>query len=244
MLRKAERLRRKRKQHVRERSNFYEDPFKFMKSLFSQAKSGVLTVTRQELEEHLRRIYSDSDRNRDLPWVEDLVRPSEPGVPFDQSPPHRKEVDDFIEKARSASAPGPNGVPYRAFKSCPKVTHRLRHLLCTAWNNEIIAPSWNKAEGIYLPKEEHSFGISAFCPIFLLNMGGKIFFGILARRLSKFSIGNGYIDIQKAGVPGSPGCIEHKAMIWHTIQIAKRGKKTFWCYGLILQMHMELFHIQ
>ena len=66
VLRKAERLRRKRKQLVRERSNFYEDPFKFMKSLFSQAKSGALNVARQELEEHLRRTYSNSDRNRDL----------------------------------------------------------------------------------------------------------------------------------------------------------------------------------
>ena len=77
-------------------------------------------------------------------------------------------------------------------------------------------------------------------------MDGKIFFGILARRLSKFLIGNGYIDmsIQKAGVPGSPGCIEHTAMIWHTIQITKRGEKTFQCYGLILQMHNELFHMQ
>ena len=111
VLRKAERLKRKRKQHVRERSNFYEDPFKFMKSLFLQVQSGVLKVARQELEEHLKRTYSDHDRNRDLPWVEDLVRLTEPGVPFDLSPPCRKEVDDFIEKARSASAPGPNGVP-------------------------------------------------------------------------------------------------------------------------------------
>ena len=132
VLRKAEGLRRKRKQHVRERSNFYEDPFKFMKSLFSQAKSGVFKVARQELEEHRRRTYSDSDRNSDLPWIEELVRLTEPGVPFDLSPPHRKEVDDFIEKARSASPPGPNGVPYRVFKSCPKVTHRLWHMLCTA----------------------------------------------------------------------------------------------------------------
>ena len=69
VLRKAERLRRKRKQCVRERSNFYEDSFKFMKSMFSQAKSEVLKVARQELEEHLSRTYSDSDRNRDLPWV-------------------------------------------------------------------------------------------------------------------------------------------------------------------------------
>ena len=129
VLRKAERLRRKRKQHVRERNKFYEDPFRFMKSLFSQAKSGVLKVARQELEEHLRRTYSGSDRNRDLTWVENLVRPTEPGVPFDLSPPHRKEVDDFIEKARSASASGPNGVPYRVLKSCPKVTHRLWHLM-------------------------------------------------------------------------------------------------------------------
>ena len=48
-------------------------------------------------------------------------------------------------------------------------------------------------------------------------------FGILANRLAAFLLQNGYINtsIQKAGIPGFPGCVEHCAMIRHTIQEAK-----------------------
>ena len=63
------------------------------------------------------------------------------------------------------------------------------------------------------------------------------------------------MSIQKAGVPGSPGCIKHMAMIWHTIQIAKWGKKdllVLWldlanAYGAIphaiIIFAMEFFHM-
>lgn len=30
-----------------------------------------------------------------------------------------KEVNDFVKKERSHSAPGPNGVPYIVYKMCP-----------------------------------------------------------------------------------------------------------------------------
>lgn len=30
-----------------------------------------------------------------------------------------KEVNDFVKKERSHSAPGPNGVPYIVYKKCP-----------------------------------------------------------------------------------------------------------------------------
>ncbi len=63
-----------------------------------------------------------------------------------------------------------------------------------------------------------SFGhtISQFRSIALLNVEGKIFFSILAKRLTTYLISNGYINTncQKAGVPGFPGCMEHSAVIW------------------------------
>ena len=107
-----------------------------------------------------------------------------------------------IKKARSASAPGANGVSFKVFKNCPQLVRKLWKLLCIAWNNEIIVPSWNKAEGIYLPKEEKSVGIGAFRPISLLNVDGKVFFGVIASRLTKYLINNGYIDrsVQRAGI--------------------------------------------
>jgi len=54
----------------------------------------------------------------------------------------------------------------------------------------------------------------------------KIFFSILAKRLTTYLISNGYIDTscQKAGVPGFPGCVEHSAAIWEQIQRAKRER--------------------
>ena len=41
-----------------------------------------------------------------------------------------------------------------------------------------------------------------------------------------FLLANGYIDenVQKAGLPGTPGCIEHATMIWEAIQTAKKDK--------------------
>ena len=59
-------------------------------------------------------------------------------------------------------------------------------------------------------------------------MEGKLFFAIMANRLTEFVLANGYIDttVQKVvpGVPGFPGCLGHACAIWHTIQKARQEK--------------------
>ena len=62
-------------------------------------------------------------------------------------------------------------------------------------------------------------------------------FGILSERLASFLLENGLVfllenglvntSVQKAGVTGSPGCLEHSSMIWHTIQEAKEAEERF-----------------
>lgn len=56
--------------------------------------------------------------------------------------------------------------------------------------------------------------------------GGKIFFSVLARRMTCYLLENGYIDTncQIARVPRIPGCIEHLTMTWYQIQGAKQEK--------------------
>ena len=56
---------------------------------------------------------------------------------------------------------------------------------------------------------------------------GKIFFAILARRLTSFLTANKYINtsVQKGGVPGFSGCVEHTNAITQLIREAKAGKK-------------------
>ena len=81
--------------------------------------------------------------------------------------------------------------------------------------------------------------------------------GILAKRTVDFLQNNGYIveSVQKAGIPGIPGCIEHVSTIWEAIQQAKVNKddlNVIWldlanAYGSvphrILLKAMDFFHI-
>ncbi len=77
----------------------------------------------------------------------------------------------------------------------------LWKVLRLAWRREVIPQEWSTADGIYIPKEERSKTIGQFQPISLLNVEGKVFFEVLARRMVDLLIANGFIDTSghKAG---------------------------------------------
>ena len=103
---------------------------------------------------------------------------------------------------------------------------KLTVLLQQAWKKGIVPEEWCLADGIWIPKEMQSKGITNFRPISLLIVEGKIFFGVLAHRMTTFLMSNHYINtsVQKAGIPGFPGCLEHLQMIWNSILSARRDK--------------------
>jgi hypothetical protein len=90
-----------------------------------------------------------------------------------------------------------------------------------------VPGAWQEAEGIFTPKEKNSKTINQFGTISLLNVEGKIFFAVLAKRLTSFLLDNAYINtsVQKGGVPGFSGCVEHTSAITQLIHEAKTGKK-------------------
>jgi len=47
---------------------------------------------------------------------------------------------------------------------------------------------------VFIPKERDATRISQFRPISVLNVEGKIFFSIIAQRLSTYLLKNGFID--------------------------------------------------
>ena len=85
---------------------------------------------------------------------------------------------------------------------------------------------WRFAEGVWIPKKEGSKLLDQFRLISLLNTESKIFFSLLSRRLSDFFLGNGYIDtsVQKGGVAGMPGCLEHTGVLTQLLREAKENK--------------------
>ena len=83
------------------------------------------------------------------------------------------------------------------------------------------------AHSAYISKEKNSKYIGHFRSISLLNVEGKIFFAVLVSRLTRYLLIKEYIDtsVQKGGVPGIAGCLEHGNVIWEAIQKAKTNKK-------------------
>ena len=255
-LSKAESARKKRSKNKKSKECFFRDPFQFARKLFEQPKSGTLTADKEVLEQHLRKTYSDSQAETPLE-IEGLVRPPPPTKKFNDKPPTLDEVQKVVKKARAKSSPGPNGIPYLLYKKCPNVLMWLHQLIKSAWRNSRISDQWMTAEGVYIPKEQNSSDINQFRPISLLNVEGKIFFSVMASRLTKYLKENEYLDVsvQKGGIPGVPGCVEHATMIWDAIQRAKSEKRNLdviWldlanAYGSVphkmIQLALEMHHV-
>lgn len=54
----------------------------------------------------------------------------------------------------------------------------------TAWQKMIISKTWSRAGGVLVPKEMDAVNISQFRPDSLLNVEGKISFGVIAQRIT------------------------------------------------------------
>ena len=61
-----------------------------------------------------------------------------------------------------------------------------------------------------------------------MDVEGKVFWSVIARRMNAYLIANKYIDtsVQKGGIPGMSGCLEHTAVITQLIREAKKDKKS------------------
>ena len=152
-----------------------------------------------------------------------LPNPPLPASEFNYAEPTMREMMDILRKARAGSAPGPNGVPYKVNKYCPRLVRRLWKLIKVIWRRGHVPDCWTVSEGIFAPKEQNSTEINQFRTISLLNVEGKIFMSLLSRRLTSFLLKNEYIDtsVQKGGIPGVAGCMEHTSVITQIIREAK-----------------------
>ncbi|KAK0135439.1 Retrovirus-related Pol polyprotein from type-1 retrotransposable element R2 [Merluccius polli] len=258
--RRAERLRllrQRRKKREAARAQFIKDPYRFTKALLGEARSGTLASSKEEVEEFVEETFSDSSRNVTLAEDHRLGTTNPPTASLSTDSPSWREVQEVVKHARSSSAPGPSGIPYKVYKKCPGLLRRVWKLMRVIWSKGVVPTSWRRAEGCFVPKERGSSQISQFRTISFLSVEGKIFFSVLARRMSTYMTQNGYIDtsIQKGAIEGFSGCLEHTGVISQLIQEAKEKKGNLtvvWldfanAYGSIphnlIQVAMDHYHI-
>ena len=225
-LRRAECHRRRRKERARKRAAFISDPFGFARRLLGDKRSGRLECSKTEVDTFLRNTVSDPQRDVDLDENSRILKLKAPEFDFDMKAPTWLEIKNIVFAARSASSPGPSGVPYSVYKRCPGLLHRLWKIIVTIWRKGKIVEQWRFADGVWIPKEENARDIEQFRSISLLNTESKIFFSVISRRLTDFLIRNDYLDtsVQKGGIPGMPGCQEHTGVLSQLLRDAKKGK--------------------
>ena len=227
LMKRAESLKQKRKKYSKNCSEFLSQPYDFARKIIAPKPSGVMKSSKAEVEKQLHDAHGDQNKEQERNIPENLHEYKEPFFEFNDSPPSWGEFNKHLRKTRSKSAPGPNGVPYIVYKRCPGLARLLFFYLRGMWKNKVISKSWRKAEGIFIPKEDGATSVEKFRTISLLNVEGKLYFALWSDRLVTYALANKYIDtsIQKGGVPGVSGCMEHTAILSQLIREAKAEKK-------------------
>ena len=188
---------------------------------------GKLESSKETVEQYLRDAHGKGKDEEECDTSPDFMDQEDPKIEFDGSLPTWHEFNRKLRKARNSSAPGPNGIPYLLYKKCPGVARQLYGYLKGMWRKNSVSKAWRRAEGTFIPKEEGATEVEKFRTISLLNVEGKLYFGMKADRLTKYAVANGYIDtsVQKGGVPGVSGCMEHTGILTQLIREAKEGRK-------------------
>ena len=137
---------------------------------------------------------------------------------------------DIVSSRRNASAPGRNGIPYKVYKKCPRISKFLFKVFQACFKRCEIPIQWRSAQEIFIPKvsSPSENKLSDFRPMAFLNVEGKLFFSLVSKRLETHLIHNNKIinnSIQKGCTERIPVCWEHLSMVWHALKEA-RGKKS------------------
>ena len=184
-LRKAEKTRKRRWLVKRAKNEFNVNPYKAGKNLLDPKCYCSLKVDQETLDQH--KSSNLIENNYDIPLGNLEGLPPEPLLlkKFNKS---CFSFDDFFEilsSRRNAAAPGLNGIPYKVYKKCPKISKFLFKIFQTCFKRCEIPIQWRSAQEIYIPKvsSPSKNKLSDFRPIALLNVEGKLFFSLVSKRL-------------------------------------------------------------
>ena len=207
---------------------FRQDPHKFADTLLNKQLNHTPTFDKPTADAHFLSVYMDNDRSHVYENLDTLPHVPLPSSAFSDAPPTLQEVESVIKKARNKSAPGPSGISYVAFKMLPSLLPTLHALFVRVWTSQEVPQAWRVAHMILLAKSTDTSSPSNMRNIALGNSEGKLFFGIVARRINKHMLQNTYFDgiTQKGFMPGVAGCVEHASVMREALGDARRRHKS------------------
>ena len=134
----------------RAKNEFNINPFKAGKNLSDSKCYCSLKVDQETLDQ--QKSPNLIDNNYDIP-LGNLEGPERPLLK--KSNKSCFSFADFFEilsSRRNASAPGLNGISYKVYKKCPKISKFLFKIFQTCFKRCEIPIQWQSAQEIYIPK--------------------------------------------------------------------------------------------
>jgi hypothetical protein len=224
-LRKKEGSRKRRWRRAKARGQFLKDPFKVSKDLLSPKDKTPLNVDKSVIDSYVNEVASDPGRKVELGELNGLpeVRVVKE---FNTNKFKFGQLKAIIRKTRNSSAPGPNKIPYKVYKKCPKITYFLFKIMKSIETTKIPPLKWRISDGVFIPKVDkpNANDIADYRQIALLNVEGKLFWSMVSKRLYQFLVDdNKFIktSMQKGSIRGMAGCWEHTSLVWSTMKNAK-----------------------
>ena len=181
---------------------------------------------KQSLDQFKSNTLSDPLQNFPLPPLDGLPNKPECVFNFDNSMLKMEDFGFLLNSRRNGSSPGINAIPYKVYKKCPKAMSFLFKIFKSCVKLSFVPIEWRVAAEVYVPKVDPPIPnkIDDFRPIALLNVEGKLFFSLIAKRFENHIIKkNKFIQtsIQKGCMEKVPGCWEHMSLVWEELKDSK-----------------------
>ena len=231
-LKRLEFSRKRRWRRRNARSKFFQNPFEAARNVLKPKVCCQPDVSKSDLNTFV--INSCSDPQRDVPLA-DLPELGDFGQhnlsPFDNSPFSFRAYELILKRKRNGSKPGPNKIPYKVYKKCPKLSSLIFGIMQGVRKSGQIPLRWRIAEGFFLPKVDKPDvrNLADFRTISLMNVESKLFWSLVSNRLYNHLItSNNIIDtsIQKGSIRKMAGGWVHISMVWSGIKDARKRKKS------------------
>ena len=132
------------------------------------------------------------------------------------------EIEQQLKRLPSNSSPGPDGVPYKIWKTVEGSKITLKQIFTICLFNKRTPQSWKKSSTILIYKKGYKKEPSNWRPISLHSTIYKIYTAILARRLAEWAICEKKISPAQKGFLPYEGCFEHSFMLWNVLEDSKR----------------------
>ena len=209
--------------------SFCKNPFEFVKENITDKTAAKNVTPESSLEEantFFKNRYSDTKRSRLIPFPYFLPDPKVPSFFLDLSEPKDDEIYDYIKSRRNKSAPGPDGIPFKAFKMCSSVRMMLCDIIRKIFIQHSIPTDDRVAVKVLVPKSG-SQSLEDFRDLTLFNTTLKTVMGVWARRVRRFMLVNKYFDttLQKGFLPKISGCLEFNHTIVDIIKTNLQANK-------------------